>query len=35
MLADLAVNDPQAFTKLVEVAQQKLNEGNAKVQANA
>jgi len=35
MLAELAVNDPQAFTKLVEVAQQKLNEGNAKVQANA
>jgi len=35
MLADLAVNDPRVFTKLVEVAQQKLNEGNAKVQANA
>ncbi|NBJ15970.1 MAG: 50S ribosomal protein L20 [Dehalobacter sp. 4CP] len=35
MLADLAVNDPAAFTKLVEVAQSKLENTNAKAQANA
>ncbi|NLP44887.1 MAG: 50S ribosomal protein L20 [Peptococcaceae bacterium] len=35
ILADLAVNDPQAFTKLVEIAKERVNEGNAKVQANA
>lgn len=35
MLADLAVNDAAAFTKLVEVAQSKLDNTNAKAQANA
>lgn len=35
ILADLAVNAPQAFTKLVEIAKERVNEGNAKVQANA
>ncbi|MCM1566890.1 MAG: 50S ribosomal protein L20 [Dehalobacter sp.] len=35
MLADLAVNDPAAFTKLVEVAQSKLENTHAKAQANA
>jgi len=35
ILADLAVNDPQAFAKLVEIAKERVNEGIAKVQANA
>jgi large subunit ribosomal protein L20 len=35
MMADLAVNDPAAFTKLVETAKEKIDSGNAKVQANA
>jgi len=35
MLADLAINDAAAFTKLVEVAQSKLDNTNAKAQANA
>lgn len=30
MMADLAVNDPAAFTKLVETAKEKLNNKNAK-----
>jgi len=30
MMADLAVNDPAAFTKLVETAKKKLNNKNAK-----
>ncbi|RJE46536.1 MULTISPECIES: 50S ribosomal protein L20 [unclassified Dehalobacter] len=35
MLADLAINDAAAFTKLVEVAQSKLEDTNTKAQANA
>lgn len=35
MMADLAVNDPAAFTKLVETAKGKIESGNAKAQANA
>ncbi|HHV64660.1 MAG TPA: 50S ribosomal protein L20 [Peptococcaceae bacterium] len=35
MLADLAVNDPAAFTKLVEIAKEKIDTGSAKAQANA
>lgn len=34
MLADLAINDPAAFTSLCDLAKGKLNEGTA-VQANA
>jgi large subunit ribosomal protein L20 len=35
MMADLAVNDPAAFTKLVETAKEKIDTGSAKAQANA
>lgn len=35
MMADLAINDPSAFTKLVETAKERIENGNSKVQANA
>jgi large subunit ribosomal protein L20 len=35
MMADLAVNDPAAFTKLVETAKERIDSGSAKIQANA
>lgn len=35
MMADLAVNDPAAFAKLVEIAKNKLDSGVAGAQANA
>lgn len=35
MLADLAINDPATFTKLVETAKETLESKNVKVQANA
>ncbi|MGI6451572.1 MAG: 50S ribosomal protein L20 [Desulfitobacteriia bacterium] len=35
MMADLAVNDQAAFTKLVETAKEKIENGSASAQANA
>lgn len=35
MLADLAINDPAAFTKLVETAQEGINSSRVQVKANA
>ncbi len=35
MMADLAVNDPAAFTKLVETAKERIQNGSSAVQANA
>lgn len=35
MLADLAVNDPSAFSKIAEIAKEKVDSGNNKAQANA
>lgn len=35
MMADLAVNDPAAFTRLVETAKERIDSGTTKVQANA
>jgi large subunit ribosomal protein L20 len=35
MMADLAINDPAAFTKLVEIAKGKVDNGASSVQANA
>lgn len=35
MLADLAINDPAAFTKLAETAQASIDNGTANVKANA
>lgn len=35
MMADLAINDPSAFTKLVEAAKAKLEDSSSKAQANA
>jgi len=35
MMADLAISDPAAFTKLVDTAKEAVESGNAKVQANA
>ncbi len=35
MLADLAINDPAAFTRLVETAKEKIENGSAGAQANA
>lgn len=35
MMADLAINDPAAFTKLVETAKEKIDNGSVKAQANA
>lgn len=35
MMAELAVNDPAAFTALVETAKSKLDNGEVKAQANA
>ncbi|NLL53307.1 MAG: 50S ribosomal protein L20 [Peptococcaceae bacterium] len=35
IMAELAVSDPAAFTKLVEIAKEKIDSNNTKVQANA
>lgn len=35
IMADLAINDPAAFTKLVEIAKERINCGTASVQENA
>lgn len=35
MMADLAINEPAAFTKLVETAKEKLGNGNSNVEAQA
>lgn len=35
MLADLAVNDPSAFSKIAEITKEKVDSGNNKAQANA
>jgi large subunit ribosomal protein L20 len=35
MMADLAINDPAAFTKLVEIAKEKVDNVASSVQANA
>ncbi|NLM21568.1 MAG: 50S ribosomal protein L20 [Peptococcaceae bacterium] len=35
IMAELAVSDPAAFAKLVEIAKEKIDSNNTKVQANA
>jgi len=35
IMADLAVNDPAAFTRLVEIAKEKLESGESKANVNA